>query len=127
MPNIFRKIYSGRWAYGMPLYFNSTSPFQNRVIGYDLSHRRKIRTRSDADESIFFSTEADGGLYISMNNYMKWCEAIESGKFSNTPMIRNAWQGQTLVDTLQELWYGCGWFIRQPTERLTKNCLPYGF
>jgi CubicO group peptidase (beta-lactamase class C family) len=91
--------------------FQFNHPISKRVTGYDHSPGGKF-VRSDADESIFYSTEADGGLYISMNNYMKWCRAIESGKFSNTPMIRNAWQGQTLVDTLQGLWYGNGWFIR---------------
>ena len=91
--------------------FQFNHPISKRVTGYDLSPGGKF-VRSDAAESIFYSTEADGGLYISMNNYMKWCRAIESGKFSNTPMIRNAWQGQTLVDTLKELWYGNGWFIR---------------
>ena len=93
--------------------FQFNHPISKRVTGYDLSQGGKF-VRSDADESIFYSTEADGGLYISMNNYMKWCRAIESGKFSNTPMIRNAWQGQTLVDTLKGLWYGNGWFIRMP-------------
>jgi D-alanyl-D-alanine carboxypeptidase len=93
--------------------FQSGHPISKRVTGYDLSPEGKF-IRSDEDESIFFSTEADGGLYISMNNYMKWCRAIESGKFSNTTLIRNAWQGQTLVDTLKGLWYGNGWFIQQP-------------
>jgi D-alanyl-D-alanine carboxypeptidase len=92
--------------------FQIGHPISKRVTGYDLSPDGKF-TRSEESESVFFSTEADGGLYISMNNYMKWCRAIESGKFSGTPMIRNAWQGQTLVDTLKGLWYGNGWFIQQ--------------
>ncbi len=94
--------------------FQYGHPMSNRVTGYDLSRDGKF-IRSDEDESVFFSTEADGGLFISMNNYIKWCRSIESGKFSNTPMIRNAWQGQTLVDTLKGLWYGNGWFIQQST------------
>ena len=94
--------------------FQFGHPIAKRVTGYDLSPAGKF-IRSDEDESVFFSTEADGGLYISMNNYMKWCRAIESGIFSNTPTIRNAWQGQTLVDTLKGLWYGNGWFIQQLT------------
>jgi len=93
--------------------FQAGHPMANRVTGYDRSPDGKF-IRSDEDESVFFSTEADGGLYISMNNYMKWCRAIESGKFSKTPMIRTAWEGQTLVDTVKELWYGNGWFIQQP-------------
>jgi D-alanyl-D-alanine carboxypeptidase len=87
----------------------------HRVIGYDLAKDGKF-IKSDAEESIFFSTEADGGIYISMNNYLKWCQAVESGIFSRTPSMRKAWQGQTLVDTLNNLWYGCGWFIHQPAS-----------
>jgi D-alanyl-D-alanine carboxypeptidase len=86
-----------------------------RVIGYDRMKDGKF-TKSDAEESIFYSTEADGGIYISMNNYLKWCEAVESGIFSTTPSIRAAWQGQTCVDTVHNLWYGYGWFVRQSTD-----------
>ena len=94
--------------------FEYNKSIKARVIGYDQQAGGKF-VRADADESIFFSTEADGGLYISLNNYMKWCSAIESGEFSGTPMIRKAWQGQTEIDTAQSVWYGCGWFIRQAT------------
>ncbi|HEY2648212.1 MAG TPA: serine hydrolase domain-containing protein [Puia sp.] len=92
--------------------FQYGHPISKRVTGYDHSADGKF-IKSDADESVFFSTEADGGLYISMNNYVKWCRAIESGRFSNTPMIRNAWEGQTPVDSVKGLWYGNGWFIHQ--------------
>jgi D-alanyl-D-alanine carboxypeptidase len=92
--------------------FNINRPISKRVIGYDLSKDGKF-AEADAGQSIFFSTEADGGIYISMNNYMKWCRAIESGKFSRTHMIRRAWETQTLVDSLHGLWYGNGWFIQE--------------
>lgn len=92
--------------------FQYGKPIKARVTGYERQPDGKF-VRADADESIFFSTEADGGLYVSMNNYLKWCSAIESGVFSGTPMVRKAWQGQTEIDTAQSLWYGCGWFIRQ--------------
>ncbi len=108
-----KNIFMPLGIYGATV-FQYGHPISKRVMGYDYSSERKF-IRSDEDESVFFSTEADGGLYISMDNYMKWCRAIESGKFSKTPMIRNAWQGQTLVDTLKGLWYGNGWFIQQST------------
>jgi D-alanyl-D-alanine carboxypeptidase len=92
--------------------FQANVPIKNRVIGYDADSTGKFK-KSDSDESIFFSTEADGGIYISMNNYLKWCAAVESGIFSETPPIRAAWTGQTCVDTLGKLWYGYGWFIHQ--------------
>jgi CubicO group peptidase (beta-lactamase class C family) len=94
--------------------FQYNHPIPRRVIGYDPGKDGNFLP-ADAEESIFFSTEADGGIYISMNNYMKWCMALESGKFSRTPMIRKAWQGQTEIDTARKLWYGCGWFILEPS------------
>jgi len=92
--------------------FQYNKPIKGRVTGYDQHSDGKF-VRSDADESIFFSTEADGGLYMSMNNYLKWCAAIESGEFCSTPMIRKSWQGQTEIDSARSVWYGCGWFVRQ--------------
>jgi D-alanyl-D-alanine carboxypeptidase len=92
--------------------FNINQHIPNRVTGYDETKAGKF-VKADAEESIFFSTEADGGIYISMNNYLKWCSALESGKFSASHAMQIAWQGQTCVDTLHALWYGCGWFIHQ--------------
>jgi D-alanyl-D-alanine carboxypeptidase len=94
--------------------FQYNKPIHEKVTGYDQEAGGKF-VRADSEESIFFSTEADGGIYLSMNNYLKWCYAIESGEFSGTPMIRKAWQGQTEIDTAKSLWYGFGWFIRQAT------------
>jgi D-alanyl-D-alanine carboxypeptidase len=93
--------------------FQMNKPVKRRVIGYDPYVNGKFKM-SDAEESVFFSTEADGGIYISMNNYLKWCEAVESGVLSATPSIQAAWTGQTCVDTVTNLWYGYGWFVKQP-------------
>ena len=113
--------YLQRQIFG-PLGIRDATVFQinqhipRRVTGYDLDKNVKF-IRSDAGESIFFSTEADGGIYISMNNYMKWCEAIETGKFSKTNMIHYSWQPHTYVGTHQGLWYGCGWFIQETNDK----------
>ena len=93
--------------------FRIDESIPRRVTGYEKTKDGRF-IKSDAEESIFYSTEADGGIYISMNNYLKWCAAIKSGKFSNTAAIRKAWQGQTPVDSLHGLWYGCGWFVSAP-------------
>jgi len=104
-----------------PLEIKNASVFQInkqipwRVIGYDATRDGKF-IKSDADESVFFSTEADGGIYISMGDYLKWCSALEFGKFSTSQEIRKAWQGQTRVDTPRGLWYGYGWFISDPEK-----------
>jgi CubicO group peptidase (beta-lactamase class C family) len=90
--------------------FQINLPIFYRVTGYEFSKEGRF-VKSDATESIFFSTEADGGIYISMNNYLKWCRAIESGSLASTAAMRKAWQQQTPVDSVRGLWYGNGWFI----------------
>ncbi len=95
--------------------FKMNQPISKRVIGYERGTDGNF-IKSDAEESIFFSTEADGGIYISMDNYMKWCQAIENGKFSRTPMIQYAWQPHTPVEPARGLWYGCGWFCQQSKD-----------
>jgi D-alanyl-D-alanine carboxypeptidase len=102
--------------------FKINQSIPRRVIGYDTAENQKF-IRSDAGESIFFSTEADGGIYISMNNYLKWCEAIETGKFSKTNMIRYCWQGHTYLGTRPGLWYGCGWFIQQTDNKISPGII----
>ncbi len=94
--------------------FQWGKPISSRVTGYEKMKSGEFRI-ADAEQSVFFSTEADGGLYISMHDYRIWLKAILDGKFSTTPGMQTAWKGQTLVDTLQGLWYGCGWFIKQPS------------
>ncbi len=102
--------------------FQINRSIPNRVTGYDHDKNGKF-IRSDAGESIFFSTEADGGIYISMNNYMKWCEAIETGKFSKSKMIHYSWQGHTDVGTRKGLWYGCGWFVQQTNNKISPKII----
>lgn len=106
--------------------FRADQQIPNRVIGYKPTKNGGY-IRSDAGESIFFSTEADGGIYISMNDYLKWCEAIETGKFSNTNMIRYSWKEHTSVEPDAGLWYGCGWFIQQPTNKSPEIIYHTGF
>jgi len=102
--------------------FQYGKPIPSRVIGYEKTENGNFR-KADAEESIFFSTEADGGIYISMDDYLTWCEAIVTGKFSRTAMIREAWKGHTLVDTLHSLWYGYGWFVQEPVAPGSLKCV----
>jgi D-alanyl-D-alanine carboxypeptidase len=111
-PQFLQEQVFGPLGIGDARVFQFGQPIPRRVTGYERAEDGKF-IRSDAGESIFFSTEADGGMYISMNGYMKWCMAVEGQEISATPMIRKAWQGQTLIDTAQSLWYGDGWFIHQ--------------
>jgi len=79
-----------------------------RVTGYEKDSAGRFR-KSDAEESIFFSTESDGGIYLSMPDYMRWTAALLSGKFAQS--VSPCWQPRTRVDLSKNLWYGFGWFV----------------
>lgn len=83
-------------------------PIPKRSFGYDYDSSANRFTKLDEKESIFFSTEADGGIYTSLNDYAKWLRFIENAGRST---IRQARTPQFPVDSLQKLFYGFGWFV----------------
>jgi CubicO group peptidase (beta-lactamase class C family) len=82
-----------------------------RAIGYDRSNDGKSFHRLDADQSIFFSTEADGGLYTSIDEYVKWLESLELGMHEGNHLVMAARSPQFQIDASKFLAYGFGWFI----------------
>ncbi len=87
----------------------------HRVHGYD-KNKKGEWVSSDAPESIFFTTQADGGMLISMKDYMTWCRLAGSNynyetSRNVTPIIASAMTAHTIVDTASGLYYGYGWFV----------------
>jgi D-alanyl-D-alanine carboxypeptidase len=84
---------------------------RNKAIGYDYDTVTHQFNRLDAGESIFFSTEGDGGIYTSMQDYLKWFNALQSGSVANPAIIAKARSAQFPVDEKNGLSYGYGWFV----------------
>lgn len=81
----------------------------DRAIGYQRENDRfKI---SDAKQSLFFSTGGDGGIYTSIDDYLKWIMAIQSGKVLSPDLIKEAQSPQFSIDPKKDISYGFGWFI----------------
>lgn len=81
----------------------------NRAFGYACENNSfKI---SDAKQSLFFSTQGDGGIYTSIDDYLKWIMAIQSGKVLNPHLTKEAQSPQFLIDSRDGISYGFGWFI----------------
>lgn len=81
----------------------------NRAFGYERENDRfKI---SDAKQSLFFSTRGDGGIYTSIDDYLKWIMAIRSGNLLIPVLIKQAQSPQFLIDPKKEVSYGFGWFV----------------
>jgi len=81
----------------------------DRAFGYEsVNDSFKI---SDAKESLFFSTMGDGGIYTSIDDYLKWLMAIDSGQILNAHLIKEAQSPQFPIDPTRNVSYGYGWFI----------------
>ena len=85
------------------------SEISNRAVGYDCENDSfKI---SDAKQGLFFSTRGDGGIYTSIDDYLKWVMAIQSGKVLNPYLTKEAQSPQFLIDSRENISYGFGWFV----------------
>lgn len=87
------------------------SKILNQALGYDYEPTNKSFKLNDINESIFFSTMGDGGVYTSINDYIKWVEAIRTGKGINPEITRLTLAKQNPVDRKRDLHYGFGWFV----------------
>lgn len=88
----------------------NTSVFQP-AFGYEFDKTENKFRKSQAEENIFFSTEGDGGIYTSVNDYLKWFNALQSGKVFSKKITDEARSIQFAVDENKKLGYGYGWFI----------------
>ena len=67
--------------------------------------------QSGPDESVFFTTQGDGGLYTSIEDYKKWWLGLQKGRPLSADWIRRARSPQHPIDEKIHLSYGFGWFI----------------
>lgn len=81
----------------------------DRAFGYE---RKEDTFRiSDAKESLFFSTMGDGGVYTSIDEYLRWITAIQQKCVLDPDLVKEAQSAQFPIDTARNLSYGFGWFV----------------
>ncbi len=66
---------------------------------------------SDAKESLFFSTMGDGGVYTSIDDYLRWITAIQQKRVLDSDLVKEAQTAQFPIDTSRNLSYGFGWYV----------------
>ena len=68
--------------------WNEKEKIENEALGYELDSATNSFKKSGANENIFFSTEGDGGIYTSVEDYLKWFAALQAGTIFRKEMIR---------------------------------------
>ncbi|HEY6975732.1 MAG TPA: serine hydrolase domain-containing protein [Chitinophagaceae bacterium] len=91
--------------------WNEQSGIISPATGYEWNSTQNKFQKSGADEHIFFSTEGDGGIYTSVNDYLKWFSALQSTKVFSRSITDKARSLQYVIDNGKTLGYGYGWFI----------------
>ena len=88
----------------------------NKATGYEYDDTTKTFKRSDAKENIFFSTEGDGGIYTSIDEYLKWLNALQTAKTVSRENVNLARSPHFPIDKEKKLSYGYGWFVDESSS-----------
>ena len=91
--------------------WNEDAVINNEVTGYEWDSTSHIFKTSGANEHLFFSTEGDGGVYTSINDYIQWFKALQSGKVFSKKTVGKARSLQFIISKEKRSGYGFGWFI----------------
>jgi len=81
----------------------------NRAFGYEVE--KDTFRISDATENFFFSTMGDGGVYTSIDDYLRWITAIQQKSVLDPDLVEESQSAQFPIDTARSLSYGYGWFV----------------
>jgi D-alanyl-D-alanine carboxypeptidase len=81
----------------------------DRAFGYE--PEKDTFKISDAKESLFFSTMGDGGVYTSIDDYLRWLTAIQQKRVLDSELVKEAQSPQFPIASARYLAYGFGWFV----------------
>lgn len=89
----------------------------HEAMGYDADSNRHLFLPSGADQHPFFSTEADGGIYTTIDDYLHWLDVLQQGKLFPAALTSEARRLQIPVTTSGKTGYGMGWFVDESTGK----------
>ncbi|HYJ63718.1 MAG TPA: serine hydrolase domain-containing protein [Parafilimonas sp.] len=95
--------------------WNEQTKIFSPAIGYSWDSAKNKFEQSGPDEHVFFSTEGDGGIYTSVDDYLKWFAALQNDKIFSRKIINEARSIEFTIDAEKKLGYGYGWFIDEST------------
>jgi D-alanyl-D-alanine carboxypeptidase len=86
-------------------------PVYKTAYGYDYDSGKHIFSKLDAAEAIFFSTEGDGGIYTSADEYLHWWRFLQNPPTASKGIVQKNRSPQLTIDSVNKLSYGYGWFV----------------
>lgn len=96
--------------------WNEHAPIYQPATGYTLDSATHRFVKSQAEEHVFFSTEGDGGVYTSIDDYIRWFNALQDGNIFNATIVQQARSIEFTIDKNKQLGYGFGWFVDAGNE-----------
>jgi len=93
--------------------WKENEPIAQPATGYTFDSATQHFMKSQAEEHVFFSTEGDGGVYTSVDDYIKWFTALQGKKIFLASMVNRARKLEFEIDSAKHLGYGFGWFVNE--------------
>jgi CubicO group peptidase (beta-lactamase class C family) len=91
--------------------WNENATIFSPVTGYTYDSTTHSFIKNQAEEHIFFSTEADGGIYTSVDDYIQWFRTLQRGRVFSKEIVSKARSIEFAIDADKRLGYGYGWFV----------------
>ncbi len=85
--------------------YEDGKPITNRAMGYAKDNAGKVVF---SDQSVTSATKGDGGVYTSINDYVKWIHALQQNKFVNLQEVMKRIRFRIKPEANN--YYAAGWF-----------------
>ncbi len=101
-------------------YFEADKVIPRMAHGYLFDSITNRYNEFDYGEESFFATKADGGLYTSVNEFVKWEMALRDNKLITESAKIEAHTPKIKIPEIPYTSYGYGWFIEEKPGFPTK-------
>lgn len=92
-------------------YFEKNKDIPNMAHAYRYIVENKEFEQYDYGEESFFATKADGGIYTSVREFVKWEMALRENTLISEELKNNAHSPKILIKDIPNTSYGYGWFV----------------
>jgi len=111
--NYIKKNIFDRLAMQHSVLLQVGQPIYHQAFGYEADSATRQFSKLDANEAIFFSTEGDGGIYTSAEEYLHWFQSLQHPLHANKSIVESCRSAQFIIDPVSKLSYGYGWFVSE--------------